>query len=124
MSTDLVLRTTVRELVAAFVAAERDVRAAFASIVAAEQRVNAVFTMGEESHRAIRVSACGSRFHDNFKDADEAVELMTRAAWKTIVERLELRRFMSIRAYKEMDDALDREVVLYFERIPCTSAGF
>jgi hypothetical protein len=107
--TDLALRTTVRELVLAFASAEQDVRAAFAAIVAAEARVNAVFTLGEEAYKGIRVSACGNRYHDNFRDADDAVEIMTRAAWKAIVERLELRRFMSIRAYKEMDDALDRE---------------
>ena len=40
MSTDLALRATVRELVAAFESAERDVRESFARIVAAEERVN------------------------------------------------------------------------------------
>jgi len=105
--TDLVMRTTVRDLVAAFVAAERDVRAAFAQIMAAEVAVNTVFLGGD--HRSIRVSACGNRWTDNFGNIDDAIELMTRAAWKAIVERLELRRFMSIRAKKEMDDALDRE---------------
>ena len=109
MTTDLVNRTTVRELVLAFVSGEADVRAAFASIVAAEQRINAVFTLGEEVYKAIRVSACGSHYRDNFGDPNEAVDLMTRAAWKAIVERLELRRFMSIRAKREMDEALDRE---------------
>jgi hypothetical protein len=108
MSSDLALRTTVRDLVAAFVAAERAVRAAFAQIVAAEQAVNAAFLNGGD-YPAIRVSACGNRYHDNFKDADDAVEIMTRAAWKAIVERLELRRFMSIRAYDEMGRQLDRE---------------
>jgi hypothetical protein len=109
MTTDLVSRTTVRELVLAFASAEQEIRAAFAAIVAAEARVNAVFTLGEESYKSIRVSACGSRYHDRFDDPDETIGLMTRAAWRTIVDRLELRRFMSIKAYDQMTKALDTE---------------
>ncbi len=103
---DLAIRTTVRELVAVFVAAERDVRAAFASIVAAEARVNAAFVMGE-GHGRIHVSACGSHFRDNFADADQAIQIMTRQAWSTIVDRLELRRFMSIARYAELQKRFD-----------------
>lgn len=106
-STDLVNRATVRDLVLAFASAEQDIRAAFAAIVAAEKRVNAVFTLGGEC--PIRVSACGSWYRDNFADPDEAVALMTRSAWRTIVERLELRRFMSIKAHEQMTKALDTD---------------
>jgi hypothetical protein len=107
-ATDLAIRTTVRELVAAFVAAEREVRAAFARLVAAEKAVNAVFLNGG-NYPAIRVDACDSPWRDRFDQPDVTIERMNRAAWKAIVERLELRRFMSIRAKKQMDEALDRE---------------
>jgi len=95
MSTDLAHRTTARELAIAFERAARDVRAAFAQIAAAETAVNAAFG-NTEGHRAIRVSACGDQWRDNFNDVEQAIEIMTRAAWRTIVDRLELRRFMSI----------------------------
>ena len=108
MSTDLAHRTTARELAIAFERAERDVRAAFAQIVAAETAVNAAFG-NTEGHRAIRVSACGDQWRDNFGDVEQTIEIMTRAAWRTIVDRLELRRFMSIKAYEAMTKALDRE---------------
>lgn len=108
MSTDLAHRTTARELAIAFERAERDVRAAFAQIAAAETAVNAAFG-NTEGHRAIRVSACGDQWRDNFNDVEQAIEIMTRAAWRTIVDRLELRRFMSIKAYEAMTKALDRE---------------
>lgn len=108
MSTDLAHRTTARELAIAFERAERDVRAAFAQIVAAETAVNAAFG-NTEGHRAIRVSACGDQWRDNFNDVEQTIEIMTRAAWRTIVDRLELRRFMSIKAYEAMTKALDRE---------------
>lgn len=108
MSTDLAHRTTARELAIAFERAERDVRAAFAQIAAAETAVNAAFG-NTEGHRAIRVSACGDQWRDNFNDVEQTIEIMTRAAWRTIVDRLELRRFMSIKAYEAMTKALDRE---------------
>lgn len=108
MSTDLAHRTTARELAIAFERAERDVRAAFAQIVAAETAVNAAFG-NTEGHRAIRVSACGDQWRDNFNDVEQTIEIMTRAAWRTIVDRLELRRFMSIKAYEAMTKALDKE---------------
>ena len=108
MSTDLAHRTTARELAIAFERAERDVRAAFAQIAAAETAVNAAFG-NTEGHRAIRVSACGDQWRDNFNDVEQTIEIMTRAAWRTIVDRLELRRFMSIKAYEAMTKALDKE---------------
>ena len=108
MTTDLALHATVRELCAAFVSAERDVRAAFAQIVAAEERLGAAFAMGEHYAR-IHVSACGSSYRDNFKDPDEAVKLMARGAWRAIVERFELRRFMSIKRWEELTKAIDED---------------
>lgn len=106
MNADLALRASVRDLVLAFAAAERDVRAAFAQLAAAEERVNAVF-LPNETFRTIRVSACGTSYRDDFKNADQAVAIMARAAWTAIVQRLELRRFMSIKAWKELEDQLD-----------------
>ena len=108
MSTDIAIRATARDLAIAFERAERDVRAAFAQIVAAETALNSVFG-NVESYQSIRVSACGTRYHDNFRDVDETIEIMTRAAWHAIVDRLELRRFMSIKAYEAMTKALNEE---------------
>jgi len=107
VSTDIALRNTVQTMVAAFEAAERDVRAAFAQIVAAEASVNAAFGVGRDGFPDIRVSASGDQWRDNFKDPDAAVEIMTRTAWRLIVERLELRRFMSIKRWEELQAQLD-----------------
>lgn len=104
---DLALHTTVRELVAAFVQAERDVRAAFAQIVAAEKSLNAVFALGD-SHGRIRVTACGTSYRDNFERVEEAVEIMTREAWRAIVDRLDLRKFMSVKRWEQVQQELER----------------
>ena len=105
MNTALAHRATIRELVSAFEKAEREVRAAFAQIVAAEQAVNAAFGI-VESFPSIHVSACGDQHWDDFKNADAAVEIMTRTAWRNIVDRLELRRFMSIKRWEELEKQL------------------
>lgn len=102
----LTIRNNITTMVAAFEAAERDVRAAFAAIVAAEKAVNAAFGI-EPDYRSIRVSASGDQWRDDFKDADAAVEIMTRAAWGAIVERLELRRFMSIKRWEDLQKQLN-----------------
>lgn len=102
-------RTTVRELVAVFEQAERDVRTAFATIAAAEKRVNDAFTLGAPSYREIRVNPSREKHHSvDFGDADRAVERMAREAWKTIVERLDVRRVLSAKRAKELDDRLEK----------------
>lgn len=106
-TTDLAHRTTVRELVAVFAQAEADIRAAFAAIVIAEQRLNAAFVLGEWA--TMHVSACGSAYRDNFKDADQAIRLLARGAWRTIVQRFELRKFMSIKRWEQLDRAIDAD---------------
>lgn len=106
---DLALRATVRELVAAFVEAEREVRESFARIAAAEDRVNAVFGNSAERYTGIRVSACSTNWRDNFRDPDEAIRLMRTAAWSSIVDRLELRRFMSIKRWDQLQRQLSAE---------------
>lgn len=106
-SSDLAHRATVRELVAVFAQAEADIRAAFAAIVLAEQRLNAAFVLGEWA--TMHVSACGSTYRDNFKDPDQAIRLLARAAWRTIVQRFELRKFMSIKRWEQLDKAIDAD---------------
>lgn len=101
----LAIRSTVREMVAAFEVAEREIRSAFAAILAAEARVNGAFGNGPNDQ--IRVAA-SSRWDCNFKDADRAIERIARDAWRFLVDRLELRRFMSIARTKELDEQLLR----------------
>jgi hypothetical protein len=99
-------RSTVRGLVAAFQSAESTVRASFAAIVEAEEALNAVFTMGGTV--GIRVEASRHGHGTDFTDPDCTVERMARQAWGVIVERLELRRMMSIARWNELQEQLDK----------------
>ena len=104
--TDLARRSTVTQLVAAFREAENVVRVSFATIVAAEERLNHAFTLG--GHNSIRIDAARGSYHSDFSDPDDCVARMTRTAWRVIVERLELRRVMSIKRWTELDRELDK----------------
>lgn len=106
-STDLTRATTIRALVAAFQEAAQTVRVTFAAIAEAESKLNAVYTLGE-SHRDIRIDASRGRWANNFADPDDTIERMKRAAWSVIVDRLELRRMMSIKRWNEMEHQLSK----------------
>lgn len=100
MNDALARKATVRELVAAFEVAERTVRTTFATLVEAEAKLNAVYCLTDASSR-IRIDASGT-YRDDFKSPDAAVEKMARAAWGRIIERFELRRFMSIARWEAL----------------------
>lgn len=106
--TDLALRSTVRELVAVASDAERVTRESFAALVAAEERMNAIFTMGDR-HRAIRIDASRGRYCTDFRDIEKTVEMMRRQFWTAIVDRLEIRRALSIEREKALTKAIDEE---------------
>lgn len=105
MNDSLTHRATVHQLVAAFQTAEATVRRCFAELVEAERAVNAAFGNAD---RGITISA-SSHWTSRFDDADEAVSRMQRTAWESIVDRLELRRVMSIAAYAELERRLQDE---------------
>jgi hypothetical protein len=103
MTSSLTRRSTVRELVQAFQSAEATVRSSFAAIVEAERELNLAFCAG--NMREISVEAC-DHGSSNFKDADRCIERMQRHAWEIIVQRLEMRRSMSIARWHELEAQL------------------
>lgn len=108
MISDLAKRSTVTELVNAFARAEADVRTAFAMIVAAETAVNAVFAPGS-NHTEIKVCASSHGRSSDFANIERTIVRMRRAAWKEIVERLELHRMQSVKRNEAMHLELDNE---------------
>jgi hypothetical protein len=102
---ELAVRNTVRELVAIFQAAERDVRAGFDLLSSAEQRLNEAFVLNGSNQ--IRLQ---SRFGTGIPlDADAVVEKLSRQVWWHIVERLELRRMLSVERWSELQRKLWNE---------------
>lgn len=101
----LALHATRAELIATFSDAEATVRQAFASIVGVEERLATVFAGGDHA-RGIRVQACSCHHSDDWTDVEKTIERMRRQAWCVIVDRLELRRALSLKRAEEMDKAL------------------
>lgn len=94
--------TTVAELVATFQAAVADIRAAFRAIEAVEHRLNTTFALGGN---AFRVQPSGHHTA-NWHSADDAIAELNRQAWGVIVDRMELRRLLSVARW----DALQRRL--------------
>lgn len=106
-STELARNTTVAQLVAACQAAETVILSSFAALVEAERLVNAVFSTTDSWNRGITIDA-SDNYSSRFDDPARAIERMERQCWRHIVERLELRRLLSIQRWKELDRELDK----------------
>lgn len=104
-TTDLVRRLSVAEIVSVYEREEAKVRQAFALLASAEDSLNATFSLGE--HRSISIHDSYNRTL-NFADVDSCLESLRRNVWSTLVDRLELRRMMSIRAWEELDEKIRR----------------
>lgn len=105
-SEELALRSTARELVQAFMEAEIELRAAFRQIVAAQERLNKAF--GSEDS----IKICASYGNDDdFTNPARTLERMGRSAWKIIVDRLEIQRWLSIKRWTALEKRLDYEAL-------------
>lgn len=102
----LVRRPDVSDLVRVFSEAEADVRALFVQATAIEGRLAAVFSMGERD-RKIRVNASNCHHNTNWEHVEDTIASMRKAAWQCIVQRLELRRTLSIVDAKALDRRLE-----------------
>lgn len=106
--TGLAVRTTVKQLVAGFVAATVEIRECYARLHKVEGRLTDLFIVGGESYKRMRIE--GRHHHDSidWTDPDGSIEKLKRQAWGVIAERLEVRRALSIRAAKALDEKLER----------------
>jgi hypothetical protein len=108
-SEDVVKRSTMEELVRTYAQAEADIRAACATIAAALDSLNAVVRLGETSG-GVDFRPVHNR-HLDYNQPEEALTELRRQIWRRIVDRLELRRMMSVRQAKALDDWLDAKTV-------------
>lgn len=102
---EIATRLLPAELVAVYQQAERDIRQGFALVSGAMERLNAAFTLGKHSG----VSIHGHRNREvNFETPDENLKEIRRSLWHTMVERLEIRRMMSVKAWEELQKEIDK----------------
>lgn len=95
-------RLSVSELVAIYERAERDIRAGFQLVARAQQSLCDAFTL-DSTHG---ISIQGYRDQVHFNDPEQNLKLVRQSIWKALVDRLELRRFMSIAAWNQLEKQL------------------
>ena len=105
MTTALTVHSSIRTLVSTFHEAEANMRTAFSMIVAAQNTLDAVFNLDGHGQN-LRIEASRRGGDDDFTDPDRAIARMSRAAWHLIVDRLELRRAMSMKRYAQLEKQL------------------
>lgn len=107
MSTDLARKTTVSDLVAAYQATCATIRRTFAMLVEAELALNAVYSLGDEL-ATVHIDAGRGRYDDAFDEPEVCIGRIRRQCWGAIVERLELRRMLSVERWTAMQAELTR----------------
>lgn len=107
MNQDLARKQTVTALVAAYQHAAAEIRRGFKIVRDAEQALTAAFG---ESGRAysFQVRDRYRRTSIDFDRPDDSVAALKREAWGVIVDRLEVRRMMSVKRAAELDQQLDK----------------
>jgi hypothetical protein len=103
---DIAPRSTVAEIVRAYERTEAAIRSSFAAIVAAG--VDMSRAVGEPDD-SIRVSATGNRGLCRFDEPDEAVDLVRREVWRTLIRRLDIQRLMAVTEWEAFTKSLEEK---------------
>jgi len=98
MIADLTSKRTLPELVAVYNEACAEIRASYAKIDHVKSKLEEAFISGSFSirHRHTAVSFDPS-------DADDAIMEIRHSVWAAIIERTEIKRFLSVRRWEELD---------------------
>jgi len=103
-SDDLGLRQGIRDLVDTYERAKLDIRDGFALISRATAALNSAFVMAGSG----RIGVEDRWQRVRFDDTEGTLQGLERELWDHLCTRLELRRFMSVRATKELEQLLDK----------------
>lgn len=102
--TALAVRLTVTQIVAAYEQACRDIRSAFALLADVEERMSlALSSQGTDRTRVL------ARAHHtgDWDSPEHAIKDLRLSVWCSLVERLEIRRFLSVARAAELDRMLE-----------------
>lgn len=102
----LVIRSTVRELVTTWQSTCDYIRSAFGMIQDAQDRLNATFNLGSAFGMTIEP---GSHSRGaNWSSPNEAIDRLRIDAWHQIVQRMELRRILSVSRWQELSKMVEK----------------
>lgn len=115
-------RLTIAEVVRVYDEATAKIRGAFAQVSAAEQQLNDTFAMGDYMS-TIHVNRHG---RIDFDRPDDVLIEIRHQVWSAIVERLEVRRMMSIARWKELQRQIEKKELpeITHESVGQLTSGF
>lgn len=95
------------ELVAVYEQAEAEIRLGFASVARAVERIDSTFSNGT---RGISLKSRHRNYCDvDFTSPESTITELRRDIWGVLIERSEIRKAMSIAAWKELSEKIERE---------------
>lgn len=105
MTTDLATRATIGDLVRAYEQACIDIRQSLATLAKAESSMQAL--VGTDA-RSFRLH--GRHYHGLLGDhlADDVIDNLRRDTWASVVERLQIRKTLSVARARELKDQLEK----------------
>ena len=103
MTEQLIKRTTITELVNAWRQSTDDIRAAFALLVGAEKRLKDTF---KPDSYMFGLSRTDRRYRD-YDEPEELVKELKKDAWRALVDRMEIRRVLSVKRCEELNKQLE-----------------
>lgn len=106
MTTDITKKITIRELVAAYVLACDTIRETYAALNEAQAVLDATFNL--DGFIGAKITTHGEYQRKDGFEQEKAIAYLRRAAWRFIVERLEIRRVMSAARIRELDERLEK----------------
>jgi hypothetical protein len=104
MTDAITKRLTITEAVAVYERATAQIREGFRLVAEAEKLLNETFTM--DHFGSIHVSGYSGRV--NFDDPSENLLRVRHDVWSAIIDRLEVRRMMSVARAKELSRQLEK----------------
>lgn len=122
--TALANRQTVRDLVAVYERAAADIRDAFALLDRAEKSLSEAF--GGDGLRSVTVEGKHGRLRPNWACPEDSLEVINRQVWERLIDRLEVKRFMSIEAAEKLDNQIEHDELppITMEAIEAMVGGF
>ena len=104
-NTELALRLSINEVIKIYEEATQEIQKAFAKINEAEIKINEAFLLEPSHYNYLDIVPPPSR-KIKWKDPKDTMEFLEQRAWKVLVERLDIRRIMSVKAWRNLEKQL------------------
>src|SRR5438874_1244611 len=118
MNTEIIPRTTLTMLVAAWRESEAEIRQAFGLLVSAEKRLKETF---KPDSYLFDLSRTDSRYR-RYEDPDELLKELKKDVWRALIDRMDHYREQHIRAIDNVFHALDGNGTIKTHRGPLIDA--